>query len=327
MLLSAIYGIGKDASGFRSKDRCVFLLGDESIGRQMGRLIGAFILMLLSTSKPTAVLQGKVQMKSRSVWLSALALFGVCAFTPAFAEEPAPAPAAKTAAVTIDPKALSLLKDMSETLAKAESLSFTVRRAFDEPAANGQPLFYMMSSEVTLARPDKLKIITPGDGPASEFYYDGKEMVIFMPEANLAAIEIAPPKLDDMLEAVYQKAGIYFPFVDFIVADPYAAITEGLKSAFVMGKSKVVGGVETDIVAISTADIQAQIWIGSNDKLPRLVWLNPAQSVEKPRSMIEFSNWKLGAKIAPETFHSEAAAKAGRMKFAPPTGAEAPAKP
>jgi hypothetical protein len=266
-------------------------------------------------------------MKSRSVWLSALTLIGVCAFTPAFAEEPAAAPAAKAAAVTIDPKALSLLKDMSQTLAKAESLSFTVRRAFDEPAANGQPLFYMIASEVTLARPDKLKIVTPGDGPASEFYYDGKEMVLFMPEANLAAIEIAPPKLDDMLEAAYKKAGLYFPFVDFIVADPYAAMTEGLKSAFVMGKSKIVGGVETDIVALSTADIQAQIWIGSKDKLPRLVWLNPAQSVEKPRSMIEFSNWKLGAKIAPESFHSEMAAKAGRMKFAPPAGAETSAKP
>ena len=36
MLLSAIYGIVKDANVFRSKNRCVFLLGDESIGRQMG---------------------------------------------------------------------------------------------------------------------------------------------------------------------------------------------------------------------------------------------------------------------------------------------------
>ncbi len=266
-------------------------------------------------------------LKFKSVWFSALALVGVCAFAPAYAEEPAAVPAAKTAAVAIEPKALALLKDMSETLAKAGAVSFNVHRAFDEPAANGQPLFYMVSSEVALQRPDKLKIITPGDGPASEFYYDGKEMAVFLPEANLVAVETAPPKLDDMLEAAFTKAGIYFPFVDFIVADPYAAITEGLTSAFVMGKSKTVGGVETDIVAIATKDIQAQIWIGSADKLPRLVWLNPAQGAEKPRSMIEFSNWKLGAPLAAESFHSEAAAKAGKMKFAkPPEGAEAPAK-
>ena len=265
-------------------------------------------------------------MKTGPVWLSALAVLGLCAFPPAHAQEPVAAPPAKADAVAIEPKALALLKDMSETLAKAGSMSFTVRRAFDEPAANGQPLFYMVSSDVALQRPDKLKIITAGDGPASEFYYDGKEMVLFMPEANLAAIDTAPPKLDDMLEAAYTKAGLYFPFVDFIVADPYAAITEGLTSAFVMGKSKIVGGVETDIVAIDNGNIQAQIWIGSADKLPRLVWLNPSKTVEKPRSMLEFSNWKLGAPMAAEAFHSEAAAKAGRMKFAPPADAEAPAK-
>lgn len=254
-----------------------------------------------------------------TVCVSALALAGVCAVAPAVAEEHA----AKTAAATIEPKALTLLKDMSETLAKANAISFTVRRAFDEPAANGQPLFYTIQSNVDLHRPDKLRIITPGDGPASEFYYDGKEMAVFLPDANLLAVEIAPPKLDDMLEAAYTKAGLYFPFVDFIVADPYAAITEGLKSAFVMGKSKVVGGVETDIVAIASKDIQAQIWIGSQDKLPRLVWLNPVKGAAKPRSMIEFSNWRLNAPVAAELFRPAAADKAGKIKFAKPAGAEA----
>ena len=125
-------------------------------------------------------------LKSR-FWLPALALAGLWAFAPAFAQEPAADPAAKAAAVApvaIEPKALTLLKDMSETLAKAGSIAFNVRRAFDEPAANGQPLFYTISSEVALQRPDKLKIITPGDGPASEFYYDGKEMAVFLPAAN-----------------------------------------------------------------------------------------------------------------------------------------------
>ncbi|WP_294541452.1 DUF2092 domain-containing protein [uncultured Rhodoblastus sp.] len=266
-------------------------------------------------------------MKSRSLWLSALALASLCAIPPARAEEPAAAPAVKTAPVAIEPRALALLKDMSETLAKASSISFHVRRAFDEPAANGQPLVYYIASEVTLQRPDKLKIVTLGDGPVSEFYYDGKEILLFLPEANLVAVDTAPPKLDDMLEAAYDKAGLYFPFVDFIVADPYAAIAEGLTSAFVIGRSQVVGGVETDIVAIATKNIQAQIWIGSADRLPRLVWLNPTGTLDKPRSVIEFSNWKLGAPLAADSFRSEAAAKAGKIKFAKPAGVKAPAKP
>jgi hypothetical protein len=31
-------------------------------------------------------------------------------------------------------------------------------------------------------------VITSGDGPASEFYYDGKVMMAFEPAANLVAV-------------------------------------------------------------------------------------------------------------------------------------------
>ena len=38
-----------------------------------------------------------------------------------------------------------------------------------------------MRYDVTMQRPDKLKILMPGDGPASEFYYDGKAMMAYAP--------------------------------------------------------------------------------------------------------------------------------------------------
>ena len=239
------------------------------------------------------------------------------------------APAPQAIAPPIDPKALDLLRQMADTLAHAKSLSFSVRRAFDEPAANGQPLLYMVASDIVLQRPDRLKIITLGDGPASEFYYDGKEMAVFLPgrtpRESLVAIETAPPKLEDLLEAAYTKAGIYFPYVDLIVDDPYTAITEKLTSAFVMGQSTVVANTKTNIVAIANSDFQAQIWIGANDRLPRLVWMNPTGAAHRPRSMMEFSNWKIGVATTAKTFHSTEAWSAARIKFAKP-GTHAPAK-
>jgi hypothetical protein len=105
--------------------------------------------------------------------------------------------------------------------------------------------------------------------------------------------------------------------VDFIVDDPYAAITENLTSAFVMGQSKAVGGTTTDIIAIANPDFQAQLWIGAKDKLPRLVWLNPTNGKEKSRSMIEFSNWRLDASKL-DFARAPGAAKAGRIKFEKP---------
>jgi hypothetical protein len=240
----------------------------------------------------------------------------------AHAETPA-APPAKEAQTAVSPAALNILKAMSDTLAKANGLSVTIRRAFDEPASTGQPLLYMVNSNVSLQRPDKLKVVVTGDGPPSEFYYDGKEFAVFLPASRLIAVETAPPHLEEMIEAVYNKAGIYFPFVDFIVADPYAAITEKLTSAFVVGQSSVVGGTTTDIVAIANPDFQAQLWIGAKDKLPRLVWITPTNGKEKSRSMIEFANWRINPgqlKFA----RTPGAAKAGRIKFEKP-GVSAPA--
>lgn len=45
---------------------------------------------------------------------------------------------------------------------------------FEHPSRHGRPLAYSTKSEVTLQQPDRLLVLIAGDGPASEFYYDGK---------------------------------------------------------------------------------------------------------------------------------------------------------
>ena len=71
----------------------------------------------------------------------------------------------------------------------------------------------------------------------------------------------------------------------------------GLTSAFVVGQSKLVGGTTTDIVAVANDDIQVQLWIGSEDRLPRLSWLTFTHMTQKPRRMAEFSDWKLDGPV------------------------------
>ena len=96
-------------------------------------------------------------------------------------------------------------------------------------------------------------------------------MVAFAPAENLIAVAEAPPTIDAALKAAYDSAAIYFPFTDLIVADPYKDIADGLVLAFYIGQSKVVGGTTTDMVAYADNETFAQIWIGAEDKLPRMV--------------------------------------------------------
>ena len=72
-------------------------------------------------------------------------------------------------------------------------MSFTAVDTYERAARNGQPLYYTDKSQVTLQRPDKLRVIKTGDGIPDEFYYDGKTMAAYVPSADLIAVSDAPP--------------------------------------------------------------------------------------------------------------------------------------
>src|SRR5215468_5004252 len=165
---------------------------------------------------------------------------------PTSSKAPAPTPAP---ALGLEPRAIDLLKAASSRLAAAKSMAFTAVVTYESPSRLGPPLAYSTRSEVTVQRPDKLRVITLGDGPVSEFYYDGRTMTAFSPAENLAAVADAPSTIDAMLKAAYDRAAIYFPFSDLIVADPYQDIADRLTAAFYIGQSRIVGDVTTDMVA------------------------------------------------------------------------------
>jgi hypothetical protein len=248
--------------------------------------------------------------------LAALVLLAVSMGAPGARAAPVAGPA--SAPALLEPKALELLKAASARLAGSHSMSFTATVSYESPSALGPALVYSTQSEVTMQRPDRLRVITPGDGPATEFYYDGKTMTAYGRAENLVATAAAPSTIDAALEQAFSNAAIYFPFTDLIVADPYKDLAEGLKVAFYIGRSSVVDGTTTDMVAFGNDSVFAQIWIGVDDKLPRklrAVYLNdPAQL----RHDMQLSNWKLDGKVAADAFQPKLAAGATHIAFARP---------
>ena len=220
--------------------------------------------------------------------------------------------------MVLEPRAVELLKAMSARLAAAKTISFTAVAGFEFPSKLGPPLVYTTRYDVTLQRPDKLRVLMPGDGPPSEFYYNGKTMVAFAPEANLAAVADAPATIDAALKAAYQTAAVYFPFTDLVISDPYAALADGTL-AFYIGPSGVVGGVKTEMVAWANDDVFLQIWLGADDKLPRRVRAMFSSDPLRLRHDLELSNWQLDGPVAAEAFASTKALSAGKMAFAAPT--------
>ena len=245
-------------------------------------------------------------------------------------------PAVKKQAAPVDKPALEaravdLLKATSARLAAAKAMSFTATVSYEHPSRLGPALVFTSRYDVVMQRPEKLRVINLGDGPASEFYLDGKTMVAFAPAENLVAIAEAPPTLEAALKMAFDKAAIYFPFTDLLLPDPFAAIADGTKLAFYVGPSGLVGGVKTDMVAWANDDVFMQMWVGADDKLPRRIRAVFRADPLRLRHDMELSNWQLDPAIAGETFGTAKAKDARRIDFAhpaanPPPGVKPVAK-
>jgi len=172
----------------------------------------------------------------------------------------------------------------------------------ESPSRLGPALTYFTTSEVTLRRPDKLRVLSPGDGPRNEFYYDGKTIAAYSPGDNMVATASAPAAVDAMLEDAFKKAQIYFPFEDLLVADPYKDVADGLRVAFYVGESMSVGGVRTYIVAYANDQVFVQAWIGVEDRLPRRLHAVYRGDPLQLRHSVELSDWKLDAPVPPGAF-------------------------
>ena len=263
-------------------------------------------------------------------WASlVLAAVLMLATTAAYGAQPTPKPSKSakpvakkgpaTIEAVIEPKAIDLLKAASSRLAAAKSMKFTAVISYEAPSRFGPALVYTTKSEVTMQRPDKLKIVTPGDGPASEFYFDGKVIMAYAPKENLVAVADAPPTIDDTLQYAFHTAEIYFPFSDLIVTDPYAGLANGMQLAFYIGQSNVIDGTATEMVAYASDDVFAQIWIGADDKLPRKMRAVYRRDPLQLRHEMQLSNWQLDPSVAPAEFAMEKAQAAKRIKFDHPS--------
>ena len=109
-------------------------------------------------------------------------------------------------------------------------------------------------------------------------------------------------------------------------------MSAGLTLAYYIGQSHVVAGTTTDMVAYIDNGVFIQLWIGAEDKLPRMVRAIFLDDPERLRGEVEFSNWQLDSTVPADTFVLSDTANAKRIPFAhlqaePNPGNTAPGAP
>jgi hypothetical protein len=214
-----------------------------------------------------------------------------------------------TGATDIDPDALAVLKQATDTIKNAKAFSFRARTARDRLATNGQLLTYFQDSRITVSRPDKLRVDIDGEHHDVVFLFNAGAATLFQPKQELYTSLSAPKTIDQML-ATLEKIGIVFPTSNLFRSDPYPSLIDGLETAYVVGKVNMFGK-EFVHLAFTEADADWQLWVELGDKpLPRRFEIVYKKDPGSPRIAADLSDWDLSANPAPDlfTFHKPAGA-------------------
>src|SRR5262245_34809665 len=210
----------------------------------------------------------------------------------------------------VEAEAMQLLRRSTDYLAGMKQFRIDTDATIEAVLPSGQKIQYGQRVAITVQRPNKVRAERIGELINQTFYYDGKPLSVNLPDLKYYAMAEAPATLESMLDFARDKLQIIAPGADLIYKDAFERLTQGLTSAFVVGKS-VIGGVRCDQIAFRNAEVDWQIWIqeGANP-LPRKFVVTSSRIPSSPQFVVVMSKWDADPKITDATF-----------KFAPPTGA------
>lgn len=218
----------------------------------------------------------------------------------------------------IDPKALEILKRSTDFLGAQPRFAAETRNSLEVVLASGQKLQFGSTVSMTVRRPDRMWAKRSGDLIDQVFYYDGKRLMLHEPARKVYATVPAPGTLEEMLEFARTKLDVFAPGGDFVGRDAYPALTDGVTSAFVVGKA-VVEGVTCDHLAFRAPHADWQLWIEHGSRpLPRKLVITTRDVVSAPQFDVTVTRWNLAPEVDDAVFRFEAPPGASTVEFLRP---------
>lgn len=216
-----------------------------------------------------------------------------------------PAPETPTAADN-DPD--HLFRQMSEKLAQAKTLTFKVDRKLDAALVEGRIIAENAQIEISVSRPNKSvsrpnKFVAKSDSKEDvrHLFFDGQSLSIYDETMKLYATVPVSGTIDEVVAKVNEKYGFTPPLAEFILSDPYRALSQHIKSKSYKGKDSVAG-VECHRLMLSGDEADSELWIGTADLLPRKLVATFKGREGNPQLQAEFSNWNLASSLDDRIF-------------------------
>jgi hypothetical protein len=207
-----------------------------------------------------------------------------------------------------------LLRQMSVKLAQATKLSFKVDRKLDAALVKGRNTPEIAQIEMSVSRPDKFLAKSDSQDNVRQLVFDGRSLSVYDETMKLYVTVPVPGTIDEVVAKIDEKYGFTPPLAEFILSDPYGALSPRIKSQAYKGK-EIVGGVECHRLSVGGEVADSELWIGVADLLPRKLVATFRDREGGPQLQADFSDWNLAATLDDKFFTFVAPQDAERVEM------------
>jgi hypothetical protein len=230
---------------------------------------------------------------------------------------------AASEAPAVEPKAVQLLRAMSDYLAGLRQFSLRVDSSLDLVLDSGQKLQFDMGGQVLVRRPNGIYAIRKGAALDQEFFYDGRHLTLSGKTAQVYARVEAPARIDEALDFARDRLNLMAPLADFLYSDPYKVLSAEMESGFYVGPA-LLDGVPCHHLAFRGRDLDWQVWIeDSKTPLPHKYLITSPEVQGAPQFTARLSNWNPAPKASDADFRFAPPAAAEKIEFLPLAAAAA----
>lgn len=212
----------------------------------------------------------------------------------------------------IDPDADVIARAMADTLRGAKQLSFHAETSMERLMSNGSMVELPASLDITVRRPDGLRVDRRSVKGHRLFQYDGKTVGLLDVDRRMYAIGEAPPTIDAMIGALEERFDLVLPLSDIVADDPYIAFSSDFADDGALLGAYPYKGKTCDVLAYRNESIDWQIWVSREEpRVPMRLAIRYESEPGIPRFTADLSNWNL-SDATPEadfTFAAPADAK------------------
>ena len=211
----------------------------------------------------------------------------------------------------IDRRAVEILTRMTSLLTSAKSYSFSWVINFDQVYETGEKLTFFRTGRHVYVRDSKLRIDIDESGVRRQFYFNGRQFVLYDPKNRLYASFSFKGNVDRLITTIRKRFRVVAPVNEFVRST--------LGKDFLLN---VVGGiyVETSEIegrplhhlAFAQKNFDWQIWISAKGPpLPVILIGTDRRKPQQPQYRIWFRKWRInhGPKEATFTFTPPKGAK------------------